>query len=311
MASLFDEHKLCADSIRFFNTRLEDFPEEKTYDIVICEGLIPGLCDQDEFLRQLASRVRNGGILVVTCADAVSVFFESLRRYLARLLVRNLVNAPESRDAQQQAVRILLPAFQSHLNALKGMSRSAEDWIWDNLLNPAAANLAGSHEFSIEKCLNFFGDEFFFYGSSPVFMSNWSWYKNLPLNPREYNKDFASSFASQRHNFLHYEETSVSDGVTSEPLHGYCRVFSSRLEKRTPQDWMAITSETISHDLEQVRGVQAMADQCGLQRSEAAISEFLALFDGGMIPEAQVVSEMTAFRGAFGRGQQYLSLIKA
>lgn len=311
MVDLFNEYPSTTGSIRFFNNRLEDFPEEKTYDIVICEGLIPGLSDQDLFLRQLANRVRQNGILVVTCADAVSAFFESLRRYLARLLVRKLVVARESRDDQQQSVRVLLPAFQPHLSALRGMSRSAEDWIWDNLLNPAAASLAGSHEFSIEKGLNFFRDEFYFYGSSPVFMSNWSWYKNLPLKPRDYNQTFASSFASQRHNLLHYQENCFSDGVTNETLYRYCRVFSLLLEERTPQEWTTITSETISQDLEQVRGVQAIASQCGLQRSWAAITEYLALFDGGMMPDAQTISEMTAFRGAFGRGQQYLSLIKA
>lgn len=311
MVSLFREHNLCIDSIRFFNSRLEDFSEQKTYDVVICEGLIPGLSDQDEFLLRLANRVRKGGILVVTCADAVSVFFESLRRYLARLLVRELAHTLETRDGQQQAVRILLPAFAPHLRALKGMSRPMEDWIWDNLLNPAAANLAGSHEFSIEKCLGFFGDEFYYYGSSPVFMSNWNWYKNLPLSPREYNKNFVASFNSQRHAFLHYEETCLSDGVVSEVLYGYCKAFSIRLEERTPQDWMAITSETISYDLEFVRRVRELANQCGLQRSGAAITEFLELFANRSIPGARAISEMTAFRGAFGRGQQYLSLVKA
>ena len=311
MVSLFNEYKLCTDSIRFFNTRLDNFPETRTYNIVICEGLIPGLGDQDVFLRQLAGKVHKGGILVVTCADAVSVFFESLRRYLARVLVHRLVDASGTRDGDRQAVRILLPAFQPHLSALCGMSRLAEDWIWDNLLNPAAASLAASHEFSVERCLNVFGEEFYFYGSSPVFMSNWSWYKNLPLSPREYNKAFADSFASQRHNFLHYDERSLSDGAASEPLYRHCRAFSLELEQRTPEKWAQITSGTIGKDLAHVRSVHAITRQCGLQKSEAAIAEFLALFDGGSMPDAQTIAEMTAFRGAFGRGQQYLSLVKA
>ena len=311
MVSLFNEYKLCTDSIRFFNTRLDNFPEKRTYDIVICEGLIPGLNDQEVFSRQLAGKVRKGGILVVTCADAVSVFFESLRRYLARVLVHRVVGASGTRDGDRQAMRILLPAFESHLNALSGMSRTAEDWIWDNLLNPAAASLAASHEFSVERCLNVFGEEFYFYGSSPVFMSNWSWYKNLPLNPRDYNKAFADSFAAQRHNFLHYDERGLSDGVVGEPLYRYCRAFSLLLEQRTPEKWAVITSEIISSDLDPVRSVHAIARQCGLRQTEAAIAEFLALFEGGRIPDAKAIAGTTAFRGAFGRGQQYLSLVKA
>ena len=87
MVSLFEEHHVNSHATRFFNVRLEDFPAEKKYDIVLCEGLIPGLNNHDIFLQELARKVRSGGILLVTCADAVSVFFESLRKYLARILV--------------------------------------------------------------------------------------------------------------------------------------------------------------------------------------------------------------------------------
>lgn len=311
LVGLFEEYKLRTDSIRFFNTRLDNFPEKGTYDVVICEGLIPGLSDQDAFLPQLAGKVRKGGILVVTCADAVSVFFETLRRYLARLLVYRLGNASGTQDGDRQSIRILLPAFQSHLNALIGMSRPAEDWIWDNLLNPAATSLAARHEFSIERCLNHLGNDFYFYGSSPVFLENWNWYKNLPAKPHDYNNAFAESFASQRHNLLHYEETCVANRAASESMYQHCRMFSSLLEERVPPAWTTITSETIDQDLICAKSVREIARRCGLQRSDAAIKEFLALFDDGRIPDAQTIAEMTAFRGAFGRGQQYLSLVKA
>jgi 2-polyprenyl-3-methyl-5-hydroxy-6-metoxy-1,4-benzoquinol methylase len=311
MLQLFDAHQLRTESTRFFNTRLEDFDEECRYDIVMCEGLVPGLSDQEHFLPQLAARVRRGGILILTCADAVSVFFESLRRYLARLLVRNVANESAGRDGQSQAVHLLLPAFAPHLQALKGMSRPPEDWIWDNLLNPAAANLAATHEFSVENCLNVLGTEFFFYGSSPVFMNDWSWYKNLSLTPTEYNKAFVSAFCSQRQNFLHYEETCAPDRNAGESMYHSCRNLSVIVEQRLASSWASIAPETVRQDLGHVKHVHEVAVSCGLLQSAAAIEEFLGLFADDRVPDARRIAEMSSFRGAFGRGQQYVSLVRA
>jgi hypothetical protein len=311
MLQLFEEHHVRSERTRFFNARLEDFPEERTYDIVICEGLIPGLSGQEAFLTQLAARVRRGGILVVTCADAVSVFFESLRRYLARLLVRHLRNDAAGRDGQSEAVALMLPAFAPHLRALKGMSRPAEDWIWDNLLNPAAANLAASHEFSIDTCLKVFGASFFFYGSSPIFMQNWEWYKNAPVTPVEYNTAFTRAFCSQRINFLHYEETSTPDLGLSDSMYQSCRELSLIVERRPASSWGTIAPETIRQDLAHVQRVQEIAGRCGLGKSEAATREFLDLFANDGIPDAQGIADMAVFRCAFGRGQQYVSLVRA
>lgn len=311
MASLFAEHELQAGAVRMFNSRLEDFQGEASYDIVICEGLIPGLSGHDEFLDVLAQRVRVGGILVVTCADAVSVFFESLRRYLAKLVVRDLLENAAVDNWQKQAVAMLLPVFRSHLEALQGMSRPPEDWIWDNLLNPAAASLAASNEFSVEKCLTSLGDRFYFYGSSPVFMDNWHWYKNLPLDTKTYNRAYLDSYISQRHNFLHYQESSHAATEVGGLLHQHCKSFSMRLEQRSAEAWRGIDSKGIQRDLEDVRQVAEISARCGLPKTVAALKEFIALFDGVQIPEGRAISEMRDFLGAFGRGQQYLSLIRA
>jgi SAM-dependent methyltransferase len=310
MVSLFGEHQAKNHAIQFFNVRLEDFPEEKKYDIVLCEGLIPGLSNQDIFLQQLAGRVRAGGILVVTCADAVSVFFESLRRYLARILVSQLDIDLRAGGEAKQVAHMLSETFQSHLRSLKGMSRAGKDWVWDNLLNPAAASLAASNEFSVEKCLKVLGDRFYFYGASPVFMANWTWYKDLPRDPRDYNEPFVKSFTSQRHNFLHYQETSLPDSIVSEKIYHCCRTFALQVEERGPLALGDFTSKSIRKDLVPVREVREIVGKCGLKQSEAAICEFTELFDDGKIPTSQLISDMKVFRSAFGRGQQYVSLVK-
>jgi hypothetical protein len=158
--------------------------------------------------------------------------------------------------------------------------------------------------------LKAFGADFYFYGSSPMFMTNWSWYKTLPLSPVDYNEAFISAFRSQRQSFLHYDETSVPDQEAGESMYQSCREFSLIVEQPTAS-WLAVTPETVRQHLVHVQRVQEIAERCGLRRSAAAIREFLALFADDRIPDAQRIADMVDFRGAFGRGQQYVSLVRA
>ena len=191
------------------------------------------------------------------------------------------------------------------------MSRQVEDWVWDTLLSQPSASLAGSNEFSIDRCLKVLGDRFYFYGSSPVFMNNWTWYKDLPEIPRVYNEPFVKSFTSQRQNLLNYQETTLlHDRKASEEIYRCCKTFALQVEQRASLSPGNFTSKSIQKNLIPVREVQKIAGKCGLMQSEAAISEFIDLFDGGKVPSSQIISDMRAFRGAFGRGQQYISLVK-
>ena len=310
MVELFMEQPGPRQHVRFFNTSLEDFASDATYDVVLCEGLIPGLDTQNEFLQLLAQRVRPGGVLVVTCADAVSVFFETLRRYLAKLVLGGQGIELESRSGRAAAVRVLADAFAPHLRTLKGMSRGVEDWVWDNLLNPATTSLANSCEFSILKCLDQLGEDFFFYGSNPVFIADWSWYKAAPLDPHTFNQTYRQSYLDQRHNLLHYGETGSMEAAQVEILYRCCREFSNMLESRSQPEWSAIDAETVHRDLLPVRKILEILVPTQLHLSHAALTEFLTLLNDGPHPAAVEVAEMGEFGKAFGRGQQYLSLLR-
>ncbi|MFA6412291.1 MAG: class I SAM-dependent methyltransferase [Syntrophales bacterium] len=310
MVSLFEKHKIKDPGIHFFNCRLEDFSEKRDYDIVLCEGLIPGLNKQDEFIQLIANRVRPGGILVLTCSDAVSVFFETLRRYLARILVAQS-GMSVSGGGIEQITRLLSNAFHSHLSSLKGMSRPIEHWIMDNLLNPAASSMAASNEFSIEKCLNTLGKAFYFYGSSPNFLVHWGWHKEIEQDPNSYNHVFMNYFLSQRHNLLHYRETGLSNIDANRKMHSCCRQFSDLVEQKNQQTEECFTADSISADITTVKELLNVIRPLGLKKSEAAIADFIALFDREAIPHAQDIAHLSAFGSAFGRGQQYISLVKA
>jgi len=307
MIKLFDKYKFEKLGIEFFNCRLEDFSEKRDYDIVLCEGLIPGLDNQDEFIIRLAKTVRSGGILVVTCADVVSLFFETLRRYLSRILISRAIKNECANG--NSVMSILTKAFQPHLASLSGMSRPAEDWVYDVLLNPAASSIADK-EFSIEKCLNIVGHNFWFYGSSPNFLSNMCWYKKIEREPKEYNRVMINSFKEQRHNLLHYNEVGNSDLLANEKLFRLCLYFTRCVDAINIENPGDFSPVRIKEDTASVRELLCVVQDIKLLRSTAAISEFLNLFLNNSLPSAKEIAHANNFSTAFGRGQQYLSLVK-
>ena len=269
------------------------------------------LNNQNEFIQLIAKRVRPGGILVLTCTDAVSVFFETLRRYLAQILVAQSGMTMPGSGIEHIITNLLSNAFHSHLSSLKGMSRPIENWVLDNLLNPAAASMAASNEYSIEKCLNTLGNTFYFYGSSPNFLVHWGWHKEIEQDPNSYNHVFINSFLSQRHNLLHYRETGLSNIDVNRRIHACCKQFSDLVEQKNQQSEDCFTTDSTSAEITPVKELLNVIRPLGLKKSEAAISDFIFLFDDNAIPSAQDIAHLRAFGAAFGRGQQYVSLVKA
>jgi len=311
MISLFEEYHYKNEKNHFYNVMLEDFPEERQYDIVMCEGLLPGLSNPDIFLKQLESKVKSGGILIITCADTVSVFFETLRRYLSRIIIYNKKKTRGINNFEAvQAAELLSEVFQPHLKSLIGMSRPVEDWIWDNMLNPASASLAAANEFSIAKAFEYFGDAFYFYASSPNCMNDYTWYKKLPEETEKYNHPFLDSFLSKQLNFLHYQETTQPNKSLSERLNECCKLFSLQVEQRDALNPGDFSAEIIEADLKPVHEIKEILGKTELKLSLTAVTEFLKLFEDGKIPTEKAVSSMQHLSSAFGRGQQYISFIK-
>ncbi len=68
---------------QIFPSFLEEFDTDKEFDIIIAEGFIPGLNDRTQILSKLKGMVLRGGIVIVTCMDEISYFFEHLKRLIA------------------------------------------------------------------------------------------------------------------------------------------------------------------------------------------------------------------------------------
>jgi len=156
-----------AKNIGITSASVEQLPAQFHYDLVLCEGLL-GLCGDDPkvLLEAVFRHVKIGGVLVITCIDAISDCAEVLRRGLAH----QLIDASWPLDKQVDTLR---PVFAPHLATLTGMTRSVEDWIIDNLLNPASIGPT----FSIPKALQQLDGRAELLGCSPRFLVDWRWYK--------------------------------------------------------------------------------------------------------------------------------------
>jgi len=166
------------------------FKSEEKFDIVLCEAVIPTQDKPPSFLRHVSRFVRPGGVLVITCMDAISLLPEMLRRWLAWDLVKNISEF----DAK---VARLAEFFRPDLAALPGMSRRPEDWVIDQILHPWTGPL-----FSIPEAVTALGRHATVLGSSPRFLIDWRWYKNI-FGPQCTDNSFAmNSYYEQGLNLI-------------------------------------------------------------------------------------------------------------
>jgi hypothetical protein len=86
------------------------------------------------------------------------------------------------------------------------------------------------------------------------------------------------------------------------------------LTYKTPLPYFQITLKQVliqlSKNIEPVRKLLGIIQNIQLPRSEAAISEILNLFQDGSAPTVEKIASADAFGEAFGRGQQYISMVK-
>jgi len=205
---------LCGGSVEIVSDTVEAFTSAEGFDVVLCEGLL-GLAGRDArgLLDALGEKVKLGGVLVITCIDPISQCADVLRRALAQRYIKKWASLQEN-------VEILKPIFAPHLATLKGMTRSVEDWIVDNILNPASIGPT----FSIPDALTHVEGRFEVLGCSPRFLVDWRWYKEGQPG----NAWAIESYWNQCHNLYDYRTVTPRRSETqnrglNEDLMRQCR----------------------------------------------------------------------------------------
>lgn len=275
-------------NIFFNNCLLEDFNTDKKYDVIMCEGLIPGLTNKEDFIAKLITLLKPNGIFVITTADQVTMFFEIIRRYMANILIKDIQNIDEQ-------VKVLVDAFSTHLNTLKGMTRNHEDWCLDNLINDATYE----HTFSMNDAIELVKNEFHVLGTSPNFFNNYIWYKELPNDINEYNNLYQEQFLQRWHNLIDYRYI-VEDRASSKntELAKHCLELIDLVKDSTNEKSIIFCLENIKDNL--------LSD--ANEKTILSINEVIDTLKSGLTQEK--VIKMIHFASAFGRGQSYISFVK-
>ncbi len=285
------------------NCMIESFNTETEYDLVIAEGFIHGVNNKREVISKLKSLVRDGGIIVITCVDDISCFFEILKR----LIGAKLIYVKGVTDFHNK-VDILVQAFYSHFYSLKHASRFIEDYIMDNFLNPS---LYTENLFSMGECLEEFADTFKLLGCSPSMFTEYSWYKDIEYNPIG---SALKQFYEKRHLLMLYTlQESVRPVKDNEYL--FIKAFEFRhiageLEREFYKD--SPDEGMIRFYMNKI--IQILEEICDITQNihphiPDAIHEAIDLLTDRNINEIKI-SRAHEFAKAFGRTQQYMSFVK-
>ncbi len=288
---LLEEHGIPKGSWKLFKNKIENYGSSKVYDIVIAEGFIPGLPNRAEVIEKIKGLVNPGGVAVVTCIDDISFFFENLKRLVATKLIKDI-------NDFWQKINILSKAFLPHLRKLKYSTRPVEDYVIDQFLNPALY----CQLFSIADCIKEFGNEFLLLGSSPQMFSDYSWYKDLDF---DFHDSALKQFNQKRHVLIMTGlEESKRDARENEQLFkviSEIRVFSKQMEQHPSRE----NIQKVINLIKKVNNLTSGIDS----RITKAIDEAVVLIADNDV-NVEKVAGAHNFGSAFGRGQQYVSMVK-
>ena len=205
--------------------RLEDYTPRQKVDIVICENWLGTRTAERILLKKLGTFLAKDGVLVITCVVPAGFLPNIVRRALAAKLVGKLENFDDQ-------TRALVAAFAPHLATIRGMTRTAVDWVQDNMLNPAYFDLC----LTVPMLIEALGKDFQASSVSPDFKMDWRWFKTLHGKDFEFNRVLLDSYFQNYLSFLDYRQVypnqRVARGVAIDSaalsLVGAVREFERR-----------------------------------------------------------------------------------
>jgi len=274
---------------------IEEYETDEQFDLVICEGLLPNQVDPSQMARHCASFVNGGGLFVLTCHDMISTVSETLRCLLGALLIK------EIRDFDEQ-VNLLSGFFESHLSHLKGMTRTNEEWVIDNILNNEFWKDAPL--FSIAEAVEALEGDFIAHATSPRFLQDWSWYKSVGDIESHFNTVLKESYWENAHNFIDWRivshPRSESDNLA---LYGVCKSIRGKVREAAVDD---ATIGTVIKDCQKLLLILPE----GYSDTKVAVDSYI---DGmkSYLKNSKIKPEIFQDFGAWwGRGMQYVSFVK-
>jgi len=276
----------------------ESLPSD-SFDVVLAEGCIPSQQDPIAALRSASRFVTpSDGIFVITTVDSVSALADLCRRLLKPLFSRGTASELSSQADNAGSF------FESHLQQLPGVVRSAKDWVLDSILHPWTPNW----QLPLGVALDALSD-FQFLGSSPSFYVDWRWYKVFG-SPNETWTNHAQSQWRQSRMFTVDQRISNTDAL---------RLSSSAVAEFSDlADSFAdlVHSHWTSDDLTDVSDVIFVLDALAeilrhdplFEATHSALVEYRDALPS--LARGDLSHPLDRFASWWGRGQQYVSLTR-
>ena len=274
----------------FSTSNILDYEDDALYDLVICEGVLPMQMKPREMAAHVLSFVRPGGVAILTCMDSVSSFSEIARRYVASSIFENL-------EYSEELVLQLVDSFTPDFAHLPGMSRQPDDWVLDSIINPWLGNF-----FSLQDALEVAIDGHALLGTSPRFLQDWRWFKDP--SALEENTTLTCAVSSYRrnvHSLLDARFTGQTrlDDQANSNLIDVTSSIATRVRGHISGNF-PYESEDFGGDI-----MHLIKTTEGLHRQTVQGLQSLADWSVSRDP-----SDLAQFRSLWGRGQQYISLMR-
>lgn len=189
MIGLFERQNVLPEKFSIFPCQIENYVTDKKYDIIIAEGFIQHLPNQLQILKKLQTLSAENGIIVITCTDYLCFFIETMKRLVARFLVKDITD-------YEDRVRYLSELFEPQLAELKGMSRPVRDWVQDMILFEGSIF---TKLLNLPQAISFFQREYNVLGTSPQMFTDYSWYKDIWF---DYIEDFKQQYDRKKVSLL-------------------------------------------------------------------------------------------------------------
>ncbi|WP_374307441.1 class I SAM-dependent methyltransferase [Dongia sp.] len=281
------------------NSDILSYQSAEKFDLVICEGTIPGQLDPASFLRHVASFADEDGIVIITTMSAESYLAEICRRIMTPLLTRDCAD-------NVAALTRLTEYFSADLASLPGMTRRYDDWVLDNIIHPWTKR---GELLPMDAAIRALADNFQFLSSSPRMLQDWRWFKSISNDAQENVELTISEYRRWSMYLLDYRVApTAGDADMGHHVETLCNA-AFELERTLPDRPLDRDFLTF---LDTLRPLASLL-RSRLPGTQASIDSFI---DGMTLAiEAGATNERTekafkAFRSWFGRGQQYMSFLR-
>lgn len=277
---------------------LQDYQPAHQFDIVICENWLGSAAHEKALLRKLAGFLAHQGMMVVTTFTPTGFLPNLIRRALS-------VKYCDPHLPFAVRTERLVEMFAPHLAHMSAMTRTATDWVQDNMLNPAYYDLC----LTIPDVLRELDGVVSALGTNPSFSTDWRWFKAVYGDARNFNGHMTEAYQAALHNFFDYQlEFSQPDIQLNREIERSCLEFIEAvrayehavLENQQPDEKLANLTAVLRAIIEQIRDFPGQV-RSGL---EAGLQLLLADHD-----DYRLVAENSPFSRLFGRETVYLSLI--